>query len=274
MPYDLVIAYRIYPGIAKVPPVYSHDKYKLSKLCLESLRQSLVGLRVKVYAILDNCPPDYEALFLSSFASEDLELIILSKEEGGNKATFRKQIEILSKGPKSSHERRKKEIEKIVEDAEREFRMPLNKETYKLIGAAIYWAEGDKKQHFSVTNSDPFLIKFIVNWMHNILDIKFNDLKAHLNIYSQQNDKEIKKFWAELTNIPIENFGKSFVKPANKNYKKNTLYYGTIKVRACRGTNFRHRIFGWINVILKDTKSEIYTLERKWDKLKNDYKRP
>lgn len=186
---------------------------------------------------------------------------------------YNKQIRILSEGPNSSHERRKKEIEIIIRKAEKEISLPLSMEAYKLFGAAIYWSEGNKTKHFAVANSDPFLIKFMVNWLKNVLDIHPESIKAHLNIYPQQNEKEIKKFWSEITGIPLENFGKSFIKPKNKNYKKNTLYYGTIKIRVMKGTDFRHQVFGWINSVLKETKSEISTLEINWHKLKTDYPR-
>ena len=95
MTYDLVVAYRIYPKISKIPPAYPHDKYRLSELCLASFKKSLDGLRVKMYVLLDNCPKEYEELFRNYFDPQDLELIHV--ESGGNKNTFRKQIELLSK---------------------------------------------------------------------------------------------------------------------------------------------------------------------------------
>ena len=94
MKYDLVVAYRIYPGISKVPPVYPNDKLKLAKFCLESFKKSLDGLKVKVYALMDNCPKEYEDLFLEYFDANDIEFVRLPGV--GNKATFKKQIEILS----------------------------------------------------------------------------------------------------------------------------------------------------------------------------------
>lgn len=187
---------------------------------------------------------------------------------------YTKQIELLSKGPHSSHERRKKEIALIAKNGKEEIILPLKTETYKLIGAALYWAEGNKKTHFAVTNSDPHLIKFIVHWLKDTLNTNPKNIKAHLNIYPQQNESLIKKFWSEITGIPLKNFGKSFVKPVNKNYKKNTLYYGTIKIRVFKGTDLRHRVFGWISAILQNNKTEIDKVERKWHKLKIDYPRP
>lgn len=184
------------------------------------------------------------------------------------------QARHLNYGPKSSHERRQREIKIITEKAEGEISFPLKNETYKLFGAALYWAEGNKINDFTITNSDPLLIQFMCQWFCKIFSIKPEDLSAHLNIYLGQNDLEIKKFWSDITKIPLKNFGKSFIKPLNKNFKKNTLYYGTIKVRVNKGTNFRHRVFGWINKILKDNKQDIEKIDRKWYKLKAEYKRP
>lgn len=92
--YDVVIAYRIYPQISKQPLVFADDKYRLSELCLASLQRSLGTLNVKMYALLDNCPPEYEALFRKYFSHVELEIIHLPGV--GNGATFKKQIELLS----------------------------------------------------------------------------------------------------------------------------------------------------------------------------------
>src|SRR3989344_4768760 len=186
---------------------------------------------------------------------------------------YTKQIERLSKGPKSSHERRKNEIGEIVKNAESQINLPLDYETYRLFGAALYWAEGDKTKQFAIANSDPRLIAFMVQWMRDILKKNPRDMKAHLNIYPQQNENEIKKFWAKITGIPLENFGKSFIKPISKGYKKNTLYYGTIKIRLLKGTDIRHRVFGWTAAVLKDVVKKVEISEKRWHKLKN-YTRP
>jgi hypothetical protein len=92
--YDVVIAYRIYPQVSKQPLVFANDKLRLSELCLASLYRSLGALKVKIYAILDNCPAEYEALFHKYFAHRNLEIIHL--QGVGNGATFKKQIELLS----------------------------------------------------------------------------------------------------------------------------------------------------------------------------------
>jgi hypothetical protein len=92
--YDLIVAYRIYPKVSKIPPIYSKNKYKLSELCLRSFKKSLGKLKVKLYVLLDNCPDEYSLLFKKYFKSKDLELINLAGI--GNQNTFKMQIDILS----------------------------------------------------------------------------------------------------------------------------------------------------------------------------------
>ena len=90
---DIAIAYRIFPGISKVPPVFADDKLKLSELCLFSLKESLGDLNVKIFALLDNCPETYVDLFKKYFSENELEII---RFDGiGNAGTFGQQIKIL-----------------------------------------------------------------------------------------------------------------------------------------------------------------------------------
>jgi hypothetical protein len=57
--FDLAVAYRVYPGISKEPAVHADDKLRLAELCLRSFKEALGTLRVKVWALLDGCPPEY-----------------------------------------------------------------------------------------------------------------------------------------------------------------------------------------------------------------------
>lgn len=92
-PYDLAVAYRIYPKIARHPPCYPTDKYRLASFCLRSFKESLAGVRAKVWVLLDACPPEYRTLFEESFPPADLVLIELPGV--GNLPTFGKQIDLL-----------------------------------------------------------------------------------------------------------------------------------------------------------------------------------
>ncbi|MFN8361611.1 MAG: glycosyltransferase family 2 protein [Candidatus Kapaibacterium sp.] len=99
--YDLAVAYRIYPGISKNPAAYAHNKLGLAELCVRSFYESLGALRAKIIVLLDNCPPEFEAVFLRYFAAEDVEFVYLSGE--GNARTFKRQIDILLEQPYSEY---------------------------------------------------------------------------------------------------------------------------------------------------------------------------
>ena len=94
-PYDLVVAYRICPHMSRTPPpVCADSKYNLSRLCLHSFKTSLGSLKVKIWAVLDNCPKEYEDLFTSLWSADDL--VFVRCNGIGNAATFGRQIEILA----------------------------------------------------------------------------------------------------------------------------------------------------------------------------------
>ena len=187
---------------------------------------------------------------------------------------YTKQIAILALGAPSQRERRKKEIEKIVSEAKLEIQFPLSAETYRFLGAALYWAEGSKTKNFEITNSDPMMVAFMTKWFSDTFKVPIKTFKAHLNIYSQQNEDQLKRFWSNLIGLPLENFGKTFVKPANKNFKKNNLYYGTIKVRVPKGTDMKLRIFGWIQGALQELNPRIESVQRKWSSLREVGRNP
>lgn len=131
------------------------------------------------------------------------------------------------------------------------------------MGASLYWAEGSKGKMCNITNSDPRLVLFMVRWIEKIFKIPAENLKARLNIYPQQNELKIKKFWSDLISIPVKNFGKSYIKPISKGYKKNNLYYGTIRIEIPKSVNIGYRIFGWIKATIKNLEPRILLVQRK-----------
>lgn len=199
----------------------------------------------------------------ASYWLHDIKLTLKQRKQlNANQASH------LNTGPNSQRNRRAREIKKIIETAEKDISNKISFESYKLFGTALYWAEGSKKKMFYLTNSDPQLVLFWVKWLEKIFDIKPDYLKAQMNIYPQQSEKDIKSFWSDLTKIPVGNFGKSFVKPISKNYKKNNLYYGTIRIDVPKGTNYRYQVYAWQQKILKSIAPKIQLVERRWEKLR------
>src|SRR3989344_5459980 len=185
------------------------------------------------------------------------------------KRLYTKQIEILARGSRSQKERRMREVEEIIKEASGQIKLPISPDALCLIGAGLYWAEGSKGKRFQMANSDPFLILFMVQWIEKIFNISVRTLKARLNIYPQQNDLEIKKFWSNLTGIPLKNFQKSYIKPFSTGYKKNNLFYGTIRVEIPKSADLVCRTFGWVQGLLRDVKPQVELIQKKWRHLLN-----
>ena len=91
--YDVAVAYRVYPGLSRgTLPVFK-DKRTLVEQCARSFHGSLGTMRARVWAILDNCPAEYEDLFRDIFGPSHLEIVRCPGV--GNAATFDLQRKIL-----------------------------------------------------------------------------------------------------------------------------------------------------------------------------------
>lgn len=77
--FDVTIALRTYPGNkhSNSRPIFKSDRYKLLDVCLKSLKNCLGSLRIKIFALLDNCPPKWEELFNKYFDKNELEVLHL-----------------------------------------------------------------------------------------------------------------------------------------------------------------------------------------------------
>ncbi len=153
-------------------------------------------------------------------------------------------------GPKTTQLRRAKEVAEIKEKAKSEIHS-LTENEFKTAGLMLYWAEGNKKNHVGVCNSDPELIRFMMKWLRLICGVSDSRLKPYLNIHSGQDEAKIKQFWSRITGLPISQFGKSYIKKEGTGHRKNVLYNGTIKIEVC-DKNLLYKILGWIEGVAKD----------------------
>jgi hypothetical protein len=135
----------------------------------------------------------------------------------------------------------------------------LNSNELKLIGTALYWAEGYKRpilrngkersfHAVSLSNSDPTLIMLFLRFLREICDVPENQITANVRIYEHMNEENVVAFWKKITGIQSKNFGKAYYGISKSSLGKrpfNRLPYGTIAIRVNR-TNIFHKIMGWI----------------------------
>ncbi|MCX6798012.1 MAG: hypothetical protein NTX66_02235 [Candidatus Falkowbacteria bacterium] len=165
------------------------------------------------------------------------------------------KIEILKLGSKKIHEKRQKEINDVIEYAKEEINpKKFNDFSFLVAGAMIYWGEGSKSVGIAITNADEKIIIFMLKWFEKFLNINIKkQIKAHLHIHDKKEDFRTKKYWSKLTGIPLQNFGKSFIKPQGTGHRTNVLPNGIIRIRI-QGNgmeNLRHRVMAWVDEIYK-----------------------
>lgn len=97
MKYELAIAHRVCPALAKTASHFS-DKLEMVRAATASLANAIRGIKTRLVVILDGCPAEYKRLFDDSFASAncDIDYECIETPAIGNAATYAKQMEILS----------------------------------------------------------------------------------------------------------------------------------------------------------------------------------
>ena len=93
--YDIAVAYRMSPGLSKVAEPFRFEKVRLARACLRSFRESLGPLRVRIWAVLDGCPPVFAEMFQELFPTQDL--TIEQMNGAGNVGTFERQLDLLTR---------------------------------------------------------------------------------------------------------------------------------------------------------------------------------
>ena len=149
--------------------------------------------------------------------------------------------------------RKKKEnrVRKIILSAEKEYHV-LKKNPLFLIGLALYWAEGTKKQQsFQFTNSDPSTIKIMLQWLEKFCGISKSEVKIRVYIHKVYAYEHCEAFWSKITGIPINKFQKTIYKPTPHKVKKNLHYKGCVQLRVLK-TELFWKVVGWIQALIKD----------------------
>lgn len=116
-----------------------------------------------------------------------------------------------------------------------------------LAGVMLYWAEGSKTKSLCVANSDPSLIRVMMRWFREELDLSDDRFTPRLHLHTGQNEEQTKLFWSDVTGVPINQFGKTFWKREGTGHRKHVLYHGTIQIVVRRSSDLLHRVMAWID---------------------------
>lgn len=109
-------------------------------------------------------------------------------------------------------------------------KLSLSREYIKLCCALMWWCEGNKNSSFlRFTSSDVTLIKNFLSLLRKGFILDESKFRVLVHLHSYHNDNNQKRFWSQVTKIPISQFHKSFQKK-NSGKRKKENYPGCIAV--------------------------------------------
>lgn len=112
---------------------------------------------------------------------------------------------------------------------------PKNLREAKLfgLGLGLYWGEGTKANKHSVRlgNSDPALIEEFINFLVKIFNLKKENLRFSLQLFTDVDEKEALNFWIKKLKINKNQFSKTTItKSGSIGTYKNKSRYGVLTV--------------------------------------------
>ena len=125
----------------------------------------------------------------------------------------------------------------------------------KIACIMLYWAEGSKKRHrnkgqrrgatVDLANSDPDMIRLFLRFLREICRVDEKRLRIYLYCYANQDVNSLKKYWCKVTNVPMNQFIKPYVREDFSLEKIGVMKYGLIHVRYS-DTKLFDQLFIWI----------------------------
>jgi transcriptional regulator with XRE-family HTH domain len=136
----------------------------------------------------------------------------------------------------------------IINSAKKEISLTHSLKTLKLIGAALYWAEGytASRNLFVFANCNARMIQLMMHFLKRVCKVPIEKIKGRVNIHPSLDLKAADKYWSIVSGIPISKLYKPLlaVSKASKQ-KRKTLPYGTFRITIC-DVILCSKIKGWI----------------------------
>ncbi len=172
--------------------------------------------------------------------------------------TTRRRVRLGS--VKSSETRNKNKINSIKSAKQwgKEDVGKLSQRDLMMLGLGLYIGEGSKLyEQVRVINSDPDIIKLAMKWFREVCGAGEDNFSIAVHLYPDTSISEAKKFWSDVTDIKLKQFGKTQIdRRLNKSLKKKRkLPYGTahITIKSLGnkklGVELHRKIIGWIEAI-------------------------
>lgn len=104
----------------------------------------------------------------------------------------------------------------------------IDKRDNFIFGLGIYLGEGSKS-NIRISNSDPRIIKFSLNWFKDHFDLVDSNFRIRLHIYPDKDKTELIEFWSKAVDLHKNYFFDCYVdtRTNKKKDRRGVLPYGT-----------------------------------------------
>lgn len=130
-------------------------------------------------------------------------------------------------------QKRVKRLEAVYNSVKDEI-SSLTAREFLMAGLGLYWGEGSKTKEAeaAVTNTDPSVLLFFINWITSFYNVSRSALRVSLHLYSDMDKDSEAKFWIEILGLPADQFTSIYIKDSSsiRINHKGSFGHGTCRV--------------------------------------------
>lgn len=191
------------------------------------IKKNAISLRKKGYSI-----KEVAKLCKISVGTASLWLREIKLSEKAKERIQKRRILGKDKARNFARKRKTESIKIAQEEAEKELQYYSPRVTdARLLVAFLFWAEGEKTdQNVTFINSDPKMVQVFLKLFRTYFDLDDSKFRALVHIHEYHSESKIIDFWTDVTDIPREQFQKTY-KKKNTGIRKKENYKGSISIR-------------------------------------------
>lgn len=141
----------------------------------------------------------------------------------------------------------------IIEQSFQEIPRSFSNLDLKILGTALYWAEGYTASRNTVifANTDPLMIKLMMLFFRKVCKVPEHKFRGKISIHPHLNIKKAEQYWSKISGIPRRLFNKPLLAISRASQgKRDTLPMGTFSILI--GDVYTcSKIKGWIKGLAK-----------------------
>lgn len=123
--------------------------------------------------------------------------------------------------------------------------------------AMLYWAEGNSKNEFTFTNTNPQMVRVFINILRKYFNIKNKRLSIAVRYFTGMNHKKCLNHWSKITRIPKKEVRMYY----NDGGKNGRSPYGMCRITVRKGSYLLKVIHSLIQNIANEVNAPIAQLD-------------